>query len=175
MTAIIELSEAELPAEFLELRGKVDTEKPKKADVLALRDLLDREPDLWRVAGDLTDIAIRSLIAEYPADSRTAKESARHGVTRMRRELGYEHASQLERLLIDQVVICWLHIGRAQLRYDDKQSQSMTFVEGDYWQRYLSASQRRLMRACETLARVQKMGPKIQVNIAQQQVVDNRR
>jgi len=42
---------------------------------------------------------------------------------------------------------------------------------GHFWDRRLSAAQRRHLRACETLARIRRMGiAALQVNIARQQV-----
>ncbi|HEV8136372.1 MAG TPA: hypothetical protein VGP85_16955 [Pyrinomonadaceae bacterium] len=48
-------------------------------------------------------------------------------------------------------------------------AQSITLTLGMYWEKRLSAAQRRFTRACETLARVRKLSrntPALQFNIA---------
>ena len=171
----IELSTRGMAGELLDLCKRVDRKKPQATDIEELREHLKQIPDLWRVTGDLSAMAIRLMIDQHPDDSRSAKLSAEAGVESVKRDLGYENANQLERLLIEHLVICWLHLGRAQLRYHVVASrESLTLEQGDYWERYLSASQRRFLRACETLARVKKAGVKLQVNIAKQQIIDNR-
>ena len=46
---------------------------------------------------------------------------------------------------------------------------AVRFVEVEYWEKRLSASQRRYLRACETLARVRKITrTTMQINIAEE-------
>jgi hypothetical protein len=46
-------------------------------------------------------------------------------------------------------------------------SESIILTLGQYWEKRLSAAQRRYLRACTTLARIRKMRlPAMQVNIA---------
>ena len=46
-----------------------------------------------------------------------------------------------------------------------------TIVQADFWERRLSAAQRRFLRATETLARVRRLQlPAVQVNIAERQL-----
>ena len=50
-------------------------------------------------------------------------------------------------------------------------NKSITLDQGMYWDRKLAASQRRYLRACETLARVRKLtGATVQVNIGERQI-----
>lgn len=90
-------------------------------------------------------------------------------MVKMARSMGYETAATLERLLIDEVVMTWLHLRKIQYSYHKTTAGQHRFKEGRYWESRLSAAQRRHLRAVESLARVRKMQP-LQINIAQQQV-----
>jgi hypothetical protein len=75
----------------------------------------------------------------------------------------------LERLLIEQVVLCWLHFNLLDLEYTNIMSASISASTADHSERRLSAAQRRYLRACEALARIRKLArttPALQVNIA---------
>jgi len=74
----------------------------------------------------------------------------------------------MERLLIEQVVLCWLRMFVTEQRYTNiVEGAKLTMREADFWERRLSAVQRRYLRACETLARVRKLvRSTVQVNIA---------
>jgi len=56
-----------------------------------------------------------------------------------------------------------------ELAYSSVMKQSITLTLGIYWEKRLTAAQRRFTRACETLTRVRKLSrntPALQVNIA---------
>jgi len=144
--------------------------KAKPEDIQKLREYLEREPELWRVAGDLGELAARGLVDGLNGPPFYV-ESVRVGRLAKRRELGFETASPLERALIDHAVLCWTRLQLAEQDYTRTMSQSVTLTLGDYMQRKLSAVQRRYLRACETLARVRRLGlPPVQLNIAERQV-----
>ncbi len=87
-------------------------------------------------------------------------------------------ASQTERLLIDQVVICYLRMNFTEQYYDNAMTGGCSLEVASFWERKLSTVQRRYLRSIETLARVRKlMGvPMVQINIVSeggQQVVSN--
>lgn len=79
---------------------------------------------------------------------------------------------ELERLLVQQVVLTWLKLGHTEWHHEHiLVNGHMTIQVADFWERRLSAAQRRYLRACETLARVRRLGlPMLQVNIGAQQV-----
>ena len=105
-------------------------------------------------------------------DSVLIAEVIRGDLAHRRRALGYDEARDLERLLIEQVILTWLHYYRVQHGYRQTVGKQLLIVQEDRWERKLNAAQRRHLRAVETLARVRKLsgrGP-IQINIAEQQV-----
>jgi len=84
-------------------------------------------------------------------------------------ELGYVGAPILEQLLIQDATLSWLKLSIIELQYSTVMKQSITLTLGIFWEKRLSAAQRRFTRACETLARVRKLSrntPALQFNIA---------
>ena len=86
----------------------------------------------------------------------------------LRADLGFDSASALERLLIQQVTLCWLNLNVTEYRHSKTIKDSFTLTLGIYWEKRLTAAQRRFTRACESLARVRRLtrSVPIQVNIA---------
>jgi hypothetical protein len=87
----------------------------------------------------------------------------------LKKDLGSEGAPLLEQLLIQQAALCWLKLNLVELGYSNTMKQSITLTLGVYWEKRLTAAQRRFTRSCETLARVRKLSrntPALQFNIA---------
>jgi hypothetical protein len=154
--------------QFLELVKKIDQEDPTPADVRALRAMLEGHPQLWRVAGDLAYAAVLNIVAKLDAGP-LVTESLKHSWVARKDELGYPSAPPLERLLIEQVVLCWLHLHIIEIEYTSVMNEPIPAISADHWERRLSTAQRRYLRACEALARIRKLArttPALQVNIA---------
>ena len=94
-------------AEFGELVRRTHKSNPKPKDVEALRQHLQQHPELWRVAGNVAEFAYDRLVDAAAGDQVVVRESLRTGRLAMCDDLGCQHSSPLERLLIDQVVLCW--------------------------------------------------------------------
>ena len=97
------------------------------------------------------------------------KECWKHRLQVMKKDLGYAEAPLLEKLLIQQAALCWLKLSLVELSYSGTMKQSITLTLGMYWEKRLSAAQKRFTRACETLSRVRKLSrntPALQFNIA---------
>lgn len=165
-----ELTKTDL-AEWREMMRKVDTARPAMEDLAAFRALLTRMPDAWRIVGDLATQVSVGLVRELngPAYYREAIE---HGMFSLCRELGAGDAPPLERLLIDQVVLCWLRMYLAESWYSQKQKQGATIEILGHVERVLTMAQRRYLRAIEALARVRRLNARtpLQVNIGGQQI-----
>jgi hypothetical protein len=112
--------------------------------------------------------AERSVLENSPAVP-GVKECWKHRLSTLRNELSYVGAPVLEQLLIQQAALCWLKLSLVDLSYSNVMKQSITLTLGVYWEKRLSAAQRRFTRACETLARVRKLSrntPALKFNIA---------
>ncbi|MDQ5828097.1 MAG: hypothetical protein M3441_28615, partial [Chloroflexota bacterium] len=101
------------------------------------------------------------------ATSKFVRESQERAVEVMREEYGHATAPPLERILIEQIIICWLRLNTLEIHYTTKTFESHTTETGLYWDRRLTNAQRRFTRACESLARVRRLARlNVQVNIA---------
>lgn len=156
----------ELPA----LIRAVDKKDPAPGAVGELHTYFRNHPNVCDALGNLADMTLRNIIARsFPQPSTRTVIDAR--LTQMRDELGFENASALERSLIQHIVLCWLRLHDCELRYHMMMGDNPTLAQGAYWEKKLSANQSRYLKACETLARVRKLELRIQVNVANQQIV----
>ena len=114
---------------------------------------LGGNPDEWRKLGDLmqeaADHAFKGFWLGY-----ATKESVKRGAELLKSELGFENASTLERMLIEQAVLCHIRLGMIEHLYSRQLSGSYRFDLGAHWEMRLTLAQRRYMKAITTLARV---------------------
>ena len=158
--------------ELYQLARRIDKGEAKPGDLARLRKELRGNHSLCKQVLDLTELTETQLIESLAGDSVLVQEVIREDLAHRRRALGYDEARDLERLLIEQVILTWLHYYRVQHGYRQTVGKQFLIVQEDRWERKLNAAQRRHLRAVETLARVRKLsgrGP-IQINIAEQQV-----
>lgn len=165
---------AELEEELGRVIDAVNREDPDPEHLSRLRRALRKAPVVAEIVGDLSKDAREEIITGLKTSTFT-KESVGAYVDHIANELGYESAPMLERLLIDQVVICWLRLYQIDMAYSQIRSGGwLTIDQGVYYERRLSAAQRRFLRACTTLARIRKMAGRtpelMQLNIGAQQV-----
>ncbi len=81
--------------------------------------------------------------------------------------MSYHASPVLEQLLIDNVINRWLRYQWVEYCLASSIGQQASYDQVNHWERRLSATQRRYLRACETLARVRKIsGSTYQINIA---------
>ena len=130
---------------------KTNTEKPQASDVAALRQALIEDDNTWRKAGDLTERARRMALAKL---SPTMRESVMLRVEAMQADLGYEYGTMLERLLIEQVGTCWLHVEIAQMVYGVTTLGTTDAKTCEVLERRVMSAQKRYLKAMEMLVRV---------------------
>jgi hypothetical protein len=154
--------------------AKVDREKPDPKALDELRTILREAPLLARVLCDIAAINADKVIDTLV--SGTVGREALSAHTRVMRDgLGYQDAPELERGLIEHVVLCWLRVQKIEYGYTQFMAQaSVVLSQADWWERRLTAAQVRYLRACEGLARVRRLTrpgqSALQVNIGGQQV-----
>jgi len=93
---------------------RIDTAKAKPEDLARLRKELRGNHSLCKQVLDLTELTETQLIESLAGDSVLVQEVIREDLAHRRRALGYDEARDLERLLIDQVILTWLHYYRMQ-------------------------------------------------------------
>jgi hypothetical protein len=147
--------------------------KHSQADVTALRRIMRDKPNQLSRAADLCAVAFEDAIRLADGDNALFAELVRDRREVLRGELGYEQALPAEKLLVDEVALCWLRHYQAELIYTHSAAdKNRTMEQGGYWEKRVAATQRRYLRAIETLARVGKLlrSVTLQVNIANKQV-----
>ena len=151
---------------------ETDTDKPSAEAREMLDDFLRSSPAMWRGAGDMVEQAARHLIKAASGKSYAVNASMTRGWEQLPADLARPGDGELERLLVQQVVISWLHLSYIEYQYSAMTTmQDITIKRAEYWERRLSAAQRRYLRATETLARVRRLQlPAVQVNIGNQQI-----
>lgn len=155
---------------FQELLEKTNKETPQPMDLKALAELLsgNRKLELWRDVASAGYLAELTVIENARATA-ALKQCWKHRLQVLKKELGSEGAPLIEQLLIQQAALCWLRLNLVELAYSSVMKQSITLTLGVYWEKRLTAAQRRFTRACESLMRVRKLSrnaPALQLNIA---------
>jgi hypothetical protein len=136
----------------------------------ALREVLQDPTVVNLLGGDLAAQAQLAIIDKLTGKTNLLfKESLRQKVRLLRAELAGPNPMPLERLLVEQVVACWLHLYHLEAIYASKNGMSPEL--GRYYQRSITSAQRRYLAAIKTLALIRKLAvPVLQLNIAKQQV-----
>jgi len=86
--------------------------------------------------------------------------------------LGHKTSPDLERGLIEHVVLCWLRLQKAEYSYSQALGDSLPLTVANWWERRLDKTHGRYLRACESLARVRRLArpSAFQINVGEQQV-----
>jgi hypothetical protein len=156
---------------LIQVIRRADKDKPTKEDKAALDRVLREQPAIWRAAGDLVDQAARKLAADMVA-THVVKRSVIAGWEQLQKDLARPGDGELERLLVAQVALSWLKLALTEYQHGHfLLNGNESIKKCDFWERRLSAAQRRYLRSTETLARVRRLQlPAVQVNIGAQQV-----
>ncbi len=151
---------------------KADEEAAEKQRVLAVRQVLRDYPGLWSRARRVISNAERELVERVTPNEGLPREFLETSLRGIRRDLGYETAPMLEKLLIEQIAVAWLDWDIVQQMYANNAVGSHKLSSGIYWDRRVTGAQARYLRAMEALARVRRlaMPQPLQVNIGGQQV-----
>lgn len=145
-----------LVSEINQLLEKINKGNPDPVAVDKVRAWLDANPAVVDEVGNLCTMAREQLI-ERSFTTPSTREVIMARLRHMRDELGYGDAGELERSLIQHVVMCWVRLHDCEMRYHMMMGDNPTMAQGLYWERKLSSNQRRYLRAVETLARVKRL------------------
>lgn len=137
---------------------------PTKDELSELQRLVIEHPSVALI-GDLANEAETMFLRGWKKDTaRMAVVEAR--CMQLRAQLGYYEATELERMLIWEVVLCWMDYYRILAAHAD-QTHEFTMDLMDRWNRVLDSKQHRYLKAIEALARVRRLLrlPHIHVNV----------
>jgi hypothetical protein len=161
---------APTPEEVKKLLRKA--EKGDKTVLPILRTWMDQTPGYWEEMGDLAHTARASLIRSLSGDKNlVVQEAHARKCAALTAELAGPQPSPLERLLVERIVLCWLHLHYTETLYVQN-THNFSLRQAEYYEQRLSKAQARYLSAIRTLAQVRRLGvPAVQVNIGQQQVI----
>ena len=146
-------------------------EKGNKEGLPEIRKILQESPELaWRIM-DYGKVAEWHFIERMTKEEDFgSKELLKRQLAAMRKEIAGENPSSLERLLAERVVATWLQIHLFEGLYAAGMYESMSVKQGSYQQKRLDRAHRNHLSAIRALAQIRKLGPTVQINIAEQQI-----
>lgn len=147
----------------------VDAGRPTKAQREALAQCFARLPELAQAQGDAMATITARLVKSLHGNA--GQLASGYHLANLKRDFGYDGAPALEQMLIEHILVCWVRLQLVEWRNLNHTEGEHSMREGRYWGQALNAAQKRYLRACETLARVRRLNVKIQVNVANQQIV----
>jgi hypothetical protein len=160
---------APTPEEVKKLLRKA--EKGDKAVLPMLRTWMDRAPGYWETIGDLATTAREALLQTISGNNLLAHEAYDRKCAALTQALAGPQPCPLERLLVERIVTCWLHLYSAEALYAQHR-QELSLRQAEFYEQRLGKAQARYLAAIRTLAQVRRLGvPAVQVNIGQQQVI----
>lgn len=137
--------------------------------VPAFREALRAGADPDMLLGAADRLALQSLLEKFASKNLLLRETTEHRLAQLRAELSGPNPSAVERLLVETVLVCWLHVHHLETSYGLKTQMSLQL--GLYYERCLTMAQKRYLAALKTLATVRRLPvPVLQVNVARQQV-----
>ena len=134
----------------------VQAEQGDPAAVPEVRQALDLHPELWQRYGDLALHARQAWVDRAAGANLLLREALDRKLDALRSELVGPEASPLERLLGEQIVICWLQSAYADATVAQVPREETLATLKVMMQRQESA-QRRLLAASKQLALVRKL------------------
>ncbi len=135
----------------------------------ALRKLMDDFPEAASAVFDAAWSVERSIVREMAGGNLIVEEAVPRTLKAMRKELAGEDPSPLENLLVERIVVCWLQLQYFDVLYTRSMKNSSA-AQSEHHQKLIDRAHRRYLSAVKTLAQIRKMGPNVQINIAEQQV-----
>lgn len=138
--------------------------------------LLEKVPEVRQMLGGELQELVDSTVSRCVGgeDDLAFREAIRHKLKEMRCGLEGPKPSNLEKLLIDRIVACWLQLQEAD--YRAAQPIELSAAQASFLQKRQDKAHKRFLSAIKTLAQVRKMAlPALQLNIAENQQVNNPR
>jgi hypothetical protein len=156
-----------VPTDPKELQKVLDrAQRGDERTLPVLRELL-KQPYYLDACGDLARHAEDALIRKHAGENVAVWEELFCKAAALRAELAGPASTPLERVLVERIVACWLHLYHLEMVYAG--SHGMEWAA--HHQRCLDRAHKRYLSAIKTLAVVRKLAvPVVQVNLARKQV-----
>jgi len=121
----------------------------------AVRELLRQMPDLIEQVGNLAAVARGELLRHSSRGNLVLREAEETFMAKLGDEIGGEAPSPLERLLVERILMCWLHVQIAERRY--AQAKDKPLMKVAFYEKLLDKAQRRYLAAIKSLAQVRRL------------------
>jgi hypothetical protein len=135
----------------------LDTDKPPTADETAkIRAWLAANPDEFRHVGEMAKYALERVV-DTGTTWAVERESVRLRIEELKTSLGYEGSNHIERMMIEQVVLCWARLYFLEQDLANSTKGNHQRETGIYWDRRVTSAQHRYNQALISLAKVRKL------------------
>lgn len=137
----------------------------------ALREAMNRAPEMYRILGDLSKQVENSVVKNISGDDLVTKEAIPRHLSDMKRELAGDDPSPTESLLAERIAACWLQLQYYEAIYAQN-LRELSIRQSEFQQKRIDQAHRRYLSAIRTLAQVRKLvKPSVaQINIAEKQI-----
>jgi len=141
----------------------------KKA-ISLVRKELNSESAIWEQMGNLAFQAKRAMVEAAVGDREILQKAVYRKLAKMHEELAGPAPTPLEQLLVERVLLCWLHVHYADAVYAQRM-KDLGREWGEYFQRRQDRAHRRYLSSIRTLAQVRRLlTPPVQVNVGARQM-----
>ena len=141
-------------ARLRELIKAVDGGDVSKAK--ELRELIESR-DYLRKIGDAHSRIFNHLLGQMAGDKASTVEFILSHTAQRKTALGYDESSELERMMIDRIVMCWFRVVQAEGYCVSLEGKGRTFKEHEFAERNLTRANSRFLKSCEALSRYRVM------------------
>lgn len=143
--------------DMLAIFEATNQDKPKQKDIDALDKIFAENPHIWENVGNIGDRVMESIIKNDLGKNHLVYEATKKKLADLRDQLGWENSNQLEKVIIEQICLNWLRHNLLESVHSNKTRETHTVAIGNHWDKLLTQSQKRYLRAVESLAKVRKL------------------
>jgi hypothetical protein len=135
-------------------------QKAEDGDQKALarvREIFNAVPAVWEGYGNVATTAERVMVNLIANGNPLVREGTEWKIAQLKQELAGGTATPLEQLLIQRVVLCWLHSNHADTYFAASMKASLPLSAVDFVHRCQDRAHKRFLSAVKSLALVQKL------------------
>ena len=154
--------------EFAALVKRLNTSNPDEKDVALWRSEVANDSGIFKSFSNSLQIAENEIVGTI--ENFLYAEFARNELQNIRDNLGYADASEIERLLIKQVCVNWLHLNIISKVAAAKFKGSHTPEIGLYLDKLADTASRRFNRTAESLAKVKRLSAEADMKKAEAKI-----
>jgi hypothetical protein len=121
-----------------------------------LRHFMDRHPEIEESVGDLARMAESAWLDLLVGQNKLARESVQRLLVKLKRDLAGQHPTDLEKLLVDDIGICYLAKRQAEIA---AAGSGGSLTQAAIRFRRAESAQRRFLSAVKTLTNLRALVP----------------